>query len=848
MIVPARLLQRRFMTGFWWTALPALLLVPVCARADDGAKDGSDADPGVQEYLQTHCVDCHSSEDPKSELDLTQLPGEPTSLEEAERWERVLIMLQRGQMPPDEVPRPQQAVTDRVVSQIEETLGQWIVHSDRPPAAAARRLTNFEYQNTMRDLLGFELQLADDLPEDPTIPYQFNNSAELLLMGAEQLQRYEENAARALAAAIVDPAAPDVQKIRKEWKTERQNNELAITGNRRGNVAGGLSIKRWPEHGEYRVRVRASGLFPDGTTQLPLRLVMGYGLAGDIGAAPFFPVGTIDLNAADNEPRVYEFRGRIENHPVEPQRQYRRGGTRTGNLLTIPASLVITPQNLFDDGTLNDGVAAELRPRAVIDWIEFEAPVADTWPPEHHTRILFASPLRDSDPAAYVKQVLTRFLSRAFRRPATSQDVDRYAQIYQIFAADGASMEDAVRDTLAVALTSPAFLYHGHHADPHYRTASRLSYFLWGTMPDDALLQLGATAQLQDPEIIAAQVQRMLTDDRADDFVRNFATQWLALQRCRTLPINTRLFPRFLYLVKKGQHAGEEVPFRPTIRDDMLAETVAFVRELIRGNEPIRQIVDSDFAMLNERLAAHYGVSGVQGHQLRRVALAPGSRLGGLLTHGSILTGTGTGSAPHPIYRAKWLREAILGDHVKDPPADVPALEDSAGQAADDAANIKDLLRAHRQKVSCNDCHARLDPWGIAFEHYNAIGQYQPQVPPNGVRVLGFDVKKHADAAGYQQYLDSVFTVSVDAAATLPGGAAVDGMEDLKSYLLSQQQDAITENIVRRLLCYGLGRSLTIYDRPAVDALVRQTQSGQAGLQDVIVAICQSDLFLKRDN
>ncbi|MCR9202602.1 MAG: DUF1592 domain-containing protein [Planctomycetaceae bacterium] len=826
------------------TTLLVLLSLSACAEANDE----SEADVDVHAYLQTHCVDCHGPEDPKSELDLTQLPGEPTSLREAERWERVLIMLQRGQMPPDEVPRPEQSATDRVVSQIEATLGHWIARSEQLPAAVARRLTNFEYQNTMRDLLGFELRLAEHLPEDPVIPYRFNNSAELLLMGAEQLQRYEENAARAMAAAIVDPATPDVHNVRKEWKSERQNNELAVTGNRRGNVAGGLSVRQWPEHGEYRIRVQASGLFPEGTAAMPLRLVMGYGLAGDIGAAPFFPVGTIHLNAEDGEPRIYEFRGRIENHPVEPQRQYRRGGTRTGNLTTIPASLVITPQNLFDDGTLNDGIAAELRPRAVIDWIEFEAPVADTWPPEHHTRILFASPLRDSDPMAYVKQVLQRFLSRAFRRPATSQDVDRYAQIYQIFAADGASMEAAVRDTLAVALTSPAFLYHEHQADAHYRMASRLSYFLWGTMPDETLLERASAGQLQDPVIIAEQVRRLLADDRAHDFVRNFSTQWLALQRCRTLPINTRLFPRFLYLVKKGQHAGEEVPFRPTVRDDMLDETVAFVLELIRSNEQIDQIVDSDFAMLNERLAAHYGVRGVQGHQLRRVALPADTRLGGLLTQGAVLTGTGTGSAPHPIYRAKWLREAILGDHVKDPPADVPALEDSAGDSADQAANIKDLLRAHRQKVSCNDCHARLDPWGIAFEHYNAVGQYQPKVPPDGVRVLGFDAKKHTDAAGYQQYLDSVFTVSVDAASTLPGGAAVNGMEDLKSWLLLRQQDVITENMVRRLLSYGLGRSLTVRDRFAVDQLVRQARRSDAGLQDLIVAICQSDLFLKRDN
>jgi hypothetical protein len=260
----------------------------------------------------------------------------------------------------------------------------------------------------------------------------------------------------------------------------------------------------------------------------------------------------------------------------------------------------------------------------------------------------------------------------------------------------------------------------------------------------------------------------------------------------------------------------------------------------------VLQIIVSDFACLNQPLAAHYGVDGVQGHEIRAVAVKPENQLGGLLTQGSVLIGNGTGSAPHPVYRAVWLREAILGQEVPPPPAEVPALTDSVGAAAEKALSIKELLVQHRQNESCNDCHSRLDPWGIPFEHYNAIGKYQPTIPKQGTRVSPFNKQTHVNLEGYAAYLQSINTIPVDADARLPLGPTVNGMQELKAYLLRERKEDITKNVLRRLLGYGIGRELTWRDRFVVEELYKQSQLTHHRLRDMIVAICCSPTFRKK--
>lgn len=813
-------------------------------------------------FLVTHCVKCHGEDKAKGDIVLHAFAGDPSAGQDLERWELVLEMLRTGEMPPEEEPQPTAAERLRVANWIDGQLRTFVEAGDRTPAdAVVRRLTNFEYQNTMRDLLGLELELADNLPEDPARPYRFQNTAHYLLMGLEQIDRYEENARRAMASVIVDPQPPKIHRTRRSWAadsktgpsdpTSMQPDELGVFGNRNRTVANGMQVFDWPATGTFRIRVKASAILPAGIEVMPLRIMLGHDIVG-VGVSTLSPaceVGTLRLTSSVDEPKIYELTGRIENFPSKPEHRFRRGGKIDGRLIITAPHFTVTPVNVYDDGTLNDKPDPLAMPRAVVEWLEFEAPLAETWPPEHHTRILFDSPQRATAPSEYVREVLRRFLPRAFRRPVAVEEVERFAQIHAIVAEqlELKTLEESMRETLTMALLSPEFLYHrvdaGH---PQYELASRLSYFLWGSMPDAALFALASAGQLEDPEVIASQVRRMLQDPRATDFLDSFVTQWFGLARMRSVPIDLERFPRFLYTIQRGEQRGQEVSNRPTIRDAMHAETVAFVHELIQRNASLLQLVDSDFAMLNQPLAAHYGVDGVQGHELRAVSITPEHHLGGVLTHGSVLIGTSTGSAPHPVYRAVWLREAILGDHVPDPPADVPALEDSVGDAAQHAVTLKDVLRLHRQKESCRDCHSRLDPWGIPFEQYDATGRFRPLVPPKNTVVAGFDATRDGDLKGYWAYLKTISTIAVEADAKLPRGPEVDGLDDLKRYLLEFRTQAIAENVVRRLLTYALGRELTYRDRDAVKQLLRAAEQNDYKLQDLIVAVCQAPLFTGR--
>lgn len=809
----------------------------------------------IHSFFETYCIRCHGPKKSKGQITLHALNvSDLIDGRNLDLWENILEMLESGEMPPEEESQPKPSEREQTALWIKTQLRSYVEKADQiEPLTTARRLTNFEYQNTMRDLLGVDLDLIDDLPKDPFKPYHFNNTSEFMLLGPEQIDRYLEIARLAMNSAIVNPQKPETLKTRKEWDSNPLNkgfgkalnrNEIAIHNSRRGTPGQGMVVTQFPRTGEFRIRFQASAVFPNGASILPLRFVMGYNLNINSSTQEISPVGMISLKNTSDSPQIYELRGRIENYPVQ------KGKVHRGKLR--PDSMTITPQNIYDDGTLND----ENRflywprqldmPRVIMDWMEFEAPVFDEWPPVHHTRIL-PTP-QDEESKDYIKQVIARFMTRAYRRPASDDEVVRFVKIYDLLKPELNTIEATMRETLAMVLVTPQFLLHtksdGEVVTKDFERASALSYFLWGSMPDEALMKLASEGNLSNPSIIKQQVLRMLADSRSKDFISNFTMQWLSLDKMKTVPINRDLFPRFLYYVEAGERAGTEKPYIPTIRDHMIHETIEFVAELIRRNASITNIVDSDFAMLNQPLAAHYGVDGVEGQNFRPVSILPKHHLGGLLTHGSVLIGNGTGSAPHPIYRAVWLREAILGDKVKAPPAEVPALSDSAGDSAEQALSIKDLLAKHRTKESCMDCHIRLDPWGIPFERYNAIGKFQPKIPKEGTRVRGFNKEKDSNLAGYKNYLSTINTVTVEAQSRVPNGPEVSGMPDLKAHLLNERLDDIAENLIRRFVTYAIGRELNFHDRFELEKILSQSKESGYHIRDMIVSICQSDIFL----
>lgn len=825
-----------------------LIQIPLAAEAIPAGAPGHRSN--IKPFFETYCIKCHGPEKSKGKLTLHTLDGDLAAGGEIERWEDILEVLNAGEMPPEEEKQPSHTDREAVKSWIDQGLRARVAKaSDGKAAPLARRLTNFEYQNTMRDLLGIDLELIKGLAQDPEKPYHSNNSAEFMLLGPEQLDRYLKTARRALASAIVDPEKPKVH--RQTWTFEpkgpafaaMQPDELGVY-----TESNGVGLSSWPETGEYRIRIKAAAILPPGYKEVPLRIVMGSALKSDSGTGDYYSVGMVHLTNKVDDLQEFEFRGRIENHPFQAEHTNPKGRT--------PPTMYIYPQNLFDNGRLIDYRPSHFdptwqlsAPRTVVRSIEFESPVIDVWPPEYHTRILPVSSLRSSDPDEYIRGVLEKFITRAYRRPASKDERERFFQIYKMLEPEFDSLEATMRETLAMVLASPQFLYHTVAADglttPSYELASRLSYFLWGSLPDQELLTLAAQNKLVDPKVIEAQARRLLADKRAENFVKNFTKQWLSIEKTKAVNINRNLFPRFLYTVPTGERKGQEVLFRPTIRDYMMDETVGFIGELIRRNFSVLNIVDSNFAWLNEPLAGHYGVEGVQGLEFRAVPVAPDSPLGGLPTQGSVLVGNGTGSAPHPIYRAVWLREAILGDEVAPPPAEIPPLSDTAGEEAANATTIKDMLARHRTVESCKDCHVRLDPWGIPFEEYNAIGQFSPQIPKNGATVRAFDAKVDRTMDGYRDYLKTVNTLPVDSVARVPNGPEVNGMNDLKAYLLKSRHEEVAQNVIRRLLTYGIGRSLTYQDRYAVEELLKESKQNDHRFQDMIITICRSELFRK---
>jgi hypothetical protein len=805
---------------------------------------------GVSPFFKTYCIKCHGPETSKGDITVHTLNGDLMLGQELGKWESVLQMLEFGEMPPIDEPQPTKAETQAVKHWIESGMRDYVQKASAVKGEPrTRRLTNREFENTLSDLLGFEFAVIDDLPEDPEHYYHFNNTAELMRIGPEQLDRYLDIARKAMRSAIVSPEKPKVVKARSEWKPSGTHYGLggdeisAFIDKFSGAPQRKVGVAGQPIYGEFRIRMSASALLVPGRDEVPLEVSMGMPIDGDHNEKPFRVIATACLTNSPDEPKVYEYKGRIENIPYSTATDKKDGSSVHRR--------EIRAQIIFDDGTPNNGAGFSHDQRrlsmlrAVINWIEFEAPVFDVWPPKHHTDILFESLLRQTDEPAYVRAVLERFMSRTYRRPAAGPEVDRFVKVYYLIRPTVDTFEEAIRETLALVLVAPRFLYHTESdpaTDEHYAMASRLSYFLWASMPDRELFNLAAKKMLNDAEVIEQQVLRMLADEKSQRFVQDFTLQWLSIKKSLTVPINRDLYPQFLNLRAIGETAGTELPYRPAVRDYMMQETIGFVGELIRQNKSVLNVVDSDFAYLNERLAAHYGVEGVKGMRMRAVSIKPEHNIGGLLTQGSVLIGNGTGTAPHPIYRAVWLREAILGDTVAPPPAEVPALSDSAGKSLENAPSIAQLLEKHRTVESCKDCHFRLDPWGIPFEEYNAIGRYQPKVPKDGTRVRPFD-SSYKDRASYQQYLDSINTVEIFAKARVPHGPEVTGMRELKAHLLKERKDDIVENVIRRLMTYGIGRHLTYYDRFAVKGLFDEAQSKGFCMRDIIVSICKSELF-----
>ncbi len=493
--------------------------------------------------------------------------------------------------------------------------------------------------------------------------------------------------------------------------------------------------------------------------------------------------------------RTYEFRVRMEN-------------------VSVPNTGPLNDRNSAMVAAWNSAKAIKDEtqpPRLKIEWIEFESPYFETWPPATHTNILFAND--GLAEAAYAREVVRRFATRAYRGPIAPAELDRLMNYWTKARASTDTLEDSLRETLGVVLSSPRFL--GLPASrtggakerlTDHELASRLSYFLWSTMPDETLFRLADQAKLRDPAVLSAQIRRMIQDPRAWSFIEQFAEQWLELDRLQRVTVSKSSYPGF---------------------DDQLAaamrlETIHFFGEVLRGDMSIFQFLASDFTCVNETLAAHYGIAGVTGPKFRKVKLDEAHHRGGVLTHASILTGLSDGKDGHPIKRGMWLLKNLFDETPPPPPPNVPELNRENPKVKN--LTIPQALAVHRNNASCMGCHRKIDPWGIAFEEYDAVGNWQRDGD-------GATLRKRRT----QQPIESK--------AELPSGVKVDGMQELREELLRSKSDDFRRAMLRKVMAYALGRSLTLGDVEAADALVPALRDRGDRLPALIELIVASEPF-----
>ncbi len=803
------------------------LVVAIGALLVESSLAGADYEGDIRPILEKHCFACHGPDKQKNDIRFDTLSTDLLAdSAAAETWHDTLDVLNFDEMPPEDEPRlsddERRTLTGWINEEIEAVVKAMKSTGGRP---VVRRLNRLEYQNTMTDLLGLKTNYAANLPPEGLSEDGFKNNGATLQMSAMQMEYYLEAARKALGKVIVTGPAPEVFRHVIEVSNgvpARSGQDLRLSNQlERTSLFLGKVLDDYPDHGEFLVRIRANADLKKEHGYPQMKVEMGYRVDTKM---PMLLVGEKELMT--ERVRAYEFRGRIEDFPLPSRIQSKYPG------------LLIQVRNVYDDGsTLPKQETVVIKPaegkkkakttkvwpeedhmpKVHIESIEFVGPVFESWPPKHHTDILFPSKKREVDERGYAGQVLRRFMNRAFRRPVAPGEVEPYLAMFDLVRPTVSTFEEAIREALAMVLISPDFLYlvepGGEEKRPlgDWEIASRLSFFLWGTMPDNRLFSAAGGERLTKKNYLRQVVSAMLQDERSWSFVDQFVDQWLDVGAVDRVAVNPEFYPDW------------DDELKPSIRE----ETKHFFAEVLNHRLSALNFLDSDFAMLNRPLAGHYGVEGPRGMEFERVVLPENSERGGVLTHASVLLGNSTGEDSHPVLRAVWLRERLLDDPPANPPPNVPALDSENPEFA--KLPVREQLEIHREQAACNDCHRSIDPWGIAMEAFGADGLGRTEIPRKDPK----NSKK-------------MFSQPVMTDTRLPGGVELTGMEDLKTYLLDERRDQFARALVIKLMTYALGRSLELTDEEAIDQLTADFIQHDYQLHRLVQEVVVSDSFLTK--
>ena len=777
-----------------------------------------DAEQALEPFLSKHCIRCHGPKEQNADRRFDKLSFDFSKPQNGELLQEVLDQLNLGEMPPEDEPQPTPDEVRKVVGVLTIKLAEAreAARSHSAGRVVLRRLNRAEYLNTIRDL--FQLNMTDF---DPTVAFPaddsiegFDNIGEGLLTSDFLLAQYLDAAEQVVEKAIRPGPRPKIEHLIAEGDAIHGGGHSDQRGFKRALVRDQFTrayVKRKyagvPADGEYVLRVKANtvrwkdhrfdleGLGYDPSEPPRIRVLVTNRRLGVVATRTFGEFEIQDGEPVDIEVRGflqegYEFAVEWANGPRGSQKRIMRKVFPR----YLPEDTVYLARNPVE---MYMGAAPELR----LHRLELEGPFYEQWPLPGFTR--FFGDIKQTPTVEDLNRCLTRFATIAWRGHPDRESLDRYLNLAISHLEQSGDFWHSAKLGMRAMLASPGFLYLVEPEEPgdgrkldDYELATRLSYFLWSSLPDDELLALAKKGTLSTPDVLSVQIDRMLNDPKAAAFSENFSGQWLGLRQLGEMPPDP---------------ASNKAYYTDNLESAMREETRRLFDHLLQQNESVLKFVDADYTFVNEALARHYGLEGVTGEIFQQVALAPEDRRGGLLGHGSILTLTSNGVETQPVVRGIWVLENLLGTPPSPPPPDVQPVEpDTRG-----VKTIRELMAKHRTIPTCNECHRKIDPIGLALENFDHLGRFRGRY------------SKQA---------------RIDPSGEMPDGSKFDGPDGIRDYLLARPNQ-FTKCLTEKLMIYALGRRLSFTDRGDIDSIVASAAKNGYGFRDLVKRVVASEAF-----
>jgi mono/diheme cytochrome c family protein len=759
-------------------AVPAPRTTPPAAAARTGAPRAVSKPPTVaafsaatKELFDDTCSECHNPTDLSGGFDVNVYRSVETLATDRDRWESILAKLKSREMPPDDaVIQPSDEQIHTLVKLLEKEFDRAdAAMKPDPGRVTARRLNRAEYTNTIRDLLAVDFRADRNFPTDDS-GEGFDNIGDVLTVSPVLMEKYLAAAGRIAERAIATGSLP--KPVEVEYS-------LRFKSLRRIDSSNVEATHRFDFDADYELKIGLPGQRAKDAAPVTLGLWID-GKLVQTTTVETRPSGLVYFNPFSEE--------RIRVPITEGDHTIRLG------FIDDPFVKTLAQDEIYKD-SVNKWIGA----------VTVIGPFATSGEKPSRKKILVCDPAAG---ARCVDRILATLARRAYRRPVTGTEVAALKRFVDMAKADGQSVEQGIGLAIQAMLVSPHFLFHIErdlypndpgrmHRVSDVELASRLSYFLWNSMPDDELLSLAERRRLSVPQVLDGQVKRMLSDPKSAAMAENFAGQWLEIRNLDAIKPDPQKFPAWT----------------PELRDAMKTETRMFFDTILRENRPLGDFIDARYTFLNELLAKHYGIDGVTGPEFRRVDLATGER-GGVLTHGSVLAVSSYPTRTSVVIRGKYILQNILGTPPPPPPADVPALDE---QAVGTTASLRKQMETHRTNAICASCHSRMDPLGFALENYDAIGKWRT--------------------------MDGGFPV--DSSGVLPGGKKFANSAEMRQ-ILSERVPELTRTLTEKLLIYSLGRGLQRYDRPTVNGITKKVAASGYGFQTLVQEVVRSLPFQSR--